>query len=167
MTELSQILMEDEANGSLLILNDQVRGSYLLAQKFEQDKYFWVRPSAGNYQTLPSTASNLGPTSAKLKKQVEERVSLFMRKHAIKDPALIPSSMVYASGSGLDPHIMVNSAILQLERVAKARKLDTEEGRKKILELILKAKTKNSINIFGRECINVLILNQSLDELKT
>ena len=166
ITKGAQLFLNEQAAGSLFILDKQVRGSHLIGQKFEQDKYFWPRPSASDFNPLASGGSHLGPTSKTLQKQIRERQAFLMEKHGLTDPSKIPSGLLFASGSGLDPDLMLSQAVFQLDRVAKARHMDTEEGKKKILNLIYTSKVKKSLNLFGRECVNVLLLNHSLDELQ-
>ena len=160
-----QLLDSKAAGGSLLIIDEQVRGSTLIGQNFKSAKYFWSRPSAGNYNTLPSTGSNLGPTSLKLQKLVEERRAHLMQTHGVTDPNLIPPDLLFASGSGLDPNIIRSAAVFQIERVAKARGKNTPEGHAQLLDLINGALEKKAFNLFGRESVNVLLLNKALDDL--
>src|SRR5450759_4195657 len=130
MTGLAQLGFPSKANGSLIMKDGKIIGSELIGQKFDSTIYFWSRPSAIDYNPIPSGASNLGPTSDKLKKQVSERRILFATKNTIPDTTAIPSEMLFASASGLDPHISQKAALLQVDRVAKARNFNIVEKQK-------------------------------------
>src|SRR6266576_6868016 len=125
----------DKANGSLIVDKDgTVRGSKLLGQGFAGEKYFHPRPSAaGNgYDAANSGGSNLGPTSQKLNDAIKDRVDAYRKENGLSEKEPVPADAVTASGSGLDPHISVRNAELQIPRVAKARGL----SEKKLHELI-------------------------------
>lgn len=152
ITVIAQMTMPNLANGSLVKNGEKVIGSTLIAQKFEGEHYFWPRPSAIDYHPLkPSGGSNLGPTSKKLQEEVEKRKQ--------KYGADAPSDLLYASGSGLDPHISLEAANYQIPRVAKARSIEEEELKK----LIESLKEKKQLGFFGSDYVNVLLLNQALD----
>jgi len=158
ITGLAQLFFPDKANGSLVSRGDQVVGSRLIAQKFEKEGYFWPRPSAVDYNPLPSGGSNLSPIAENLKKAVEERKAKLKAAHAeeTKDP---PPHLLFASASGLDPHISVDSALFQVQRVARARGVTVE----KVQELIDEATQGRQFGIFGEATVNVLMLNMALD----
>lgn len=146
ITLIAQLTMRERANGSLIKIEDKIIGSRLIGQLFKSERYFWGRPSAIDYNPLPSGGSNLGPTSEKLKEEVEER----RRKGEIE----------FGSGSGLDPHITPEEAYRQVERVAKARGLKVEKVRG-----MIKVEPKK-FGFIGEECVNVLELNLALDSSK-
>lgn len=164
ITAVAYLTMPVLSQGSLMVDHGKIIGSELIAQKFSSLTYFWPRPSAVDYNPLPSGGSNLGPTSTLLKKVVEERQEIVAKAHEVKDIQLIPSELVYASGSGLDPHITLSTALFQLDRVATARKLDTK-SKQAVHRLVLSMATSHDLHILGRSCINVLKLNRALDEL--
>jgi potassium-transporting ATPase KdpC subunit len=165
MTGVAQIAFPAKANGSLVIEDGKIIGSWLIGQKFDSSIYFWSRPSAIDYNPIPSGASNLGPTSEKLKKQVEERRKLFATINLIADTSFIPKEMLFASASGLDPHISQEAAILQLTRVAMARNLD--ETQRQILQQLINDKTEGpQFFLFGEQRINVFDLNLALENIK-
>jgi K+-transporting ATPase ATPase C chain len=124
MTGVAQFIFPAKANGSLVEKDGKIIGSQLIGQKFDSSIYFWSRPSAIGYNPIPSGASNYGPTSDTLKKLVTERRVSFAVKNSMTDITIIPEEMIFASGSGLDPHISPEAAMLQLARVATARNLD-------------------------------------------
>lgn len=158
MTVVSQVIFNEEANGSLIIKDGQVVGSKLLAQKFEDPKYFWPRPSAIDYNYLPSGGTNLSPTSSDLRKKVEERnQTLKKRNFNSYDP---PQDLLFASASGVDPHISPESAKYQLRRVAMVRSMEIGEVQK----LIEQTTQDRDWSILGEPTVNVLALNLALDQ---
>jgi potassium-transporting ATPase KdpC subunit len=165
MTGLAQLIFPDKANGSLVKKEGKIIGSGLIGQKFDSSIYFWSRPSAIGYNPIPSGASNYGPTSDTLKKQVTARRILFATKNSITDVMTIPKEMIFASGSGLDPHISPEAAMLQLSRVATARNLD-ETKQQKVRQLIKNMTEKPQFSLFGEPRINVFELNLALDKIR-
>ncbi len=165
MTGVAQLTFPSKANGSLISKDGKIAGSELIGQKFDSSIYFWSRPSAIDYNPIPSGASNLGPTSEKLKEQVAERRRLFATNNSITDTSAIPKEMLFASASGLDPHISPEAALLQLKRVAMARNLN--ETQKQKVEQLIKNKTQGpQFFIFGEPRINVFELNLALDSIR-
>lgn len=159
ITMIVQVAMNQKANGGFLASKETIVGSSLIAQKFESDRYFWPRPSAVDFNPLPSGGSNLGPTSAELKKVVEERrEKMLMTHHSEKDE--IPAELLFASGSGLDPHINVSTAYFQMDRVAKSRAMDKKEIQDLIDSMVINRKW----GFLGEACVNVLQLNMALDQ---
>ncbi|HVJ64495.1 MAG TPA: potassium-transporting ATPase subunit KdpC [Bdellovibrionota bacterium] len=155
ITGVAQLAMPGAANGSLVVRGDRVVGSRLLAQNFQSERYFWPRPSAVDYGTVPSGASNLGPTSERLQRLVLERRTQWTARHG--GPA--PLDMVTTSGSGLDPHISLASARAQIERVARARKIKTSE-----IEHLVEVLGEGASFLWGgTDRVNVLRLNLALD----
>ena len=129
---LGQALFPHRANGSLIVdRHGTPRGSALLGQNFTGQAYFHPRPSAAGqgYDAANSSGSNLGPTSRKLQAAIQERITAYRAEQGLPDTCPVPADAVTASGSGLDPHISVRNAELQMPRVAKARQLDPEKGR--------------------------------------
>jgi K+-transporting ATPase ATPase C chain len=158
---VAQGLFHSQANGSLVSVKGQVIGSSLLAQRFAGPGYFHPRPSAAGdgYDAVNSGGSNLGPTSQKLIDAVKERIAAYRTENILAPGVLIPADAVTASGSGLDPHISLRNALLQAERVAKAREIDKAVIQKKIA-----AYTEGrDLMIFGEPRVNVLMLNLDLD----
>lgn len=164
MTGVAQLAFPTKANGSLIKKDGKIIGSELIGQKFDTTIYFWSRPSAVGYNPIPSGASNYGPTSDTLKKLVTLRRQTFLKQSSIKDINLIPKEMIFASGSGLDPHISPEAAYLQLDRVAGERKLS--ESQKQEVKLLIKNNTDGpQFNLFGETTVNVLKLNIELDKI--
>ena len=161
---ISQLLFRDQANGSLIVSADgSVRGSKLLGQSFSDPKYFHPRPSAaGNgYDATSSGGSNLGPTSRKLNDAIKERLAAYRAENGLSESAAVPTDAVTASGSGLDPHISLQNAELQIPRVLKARGVAEERVR----ELIRQNTNGRDFGVFGEPGVNVLQLNRALDQL--
>jgi len=165
MTGVAQLAFPARANGSLVMKDGKIIGSELIGQKFDSTIYFWSRPSAIDYNPIPSGASNLGPTSDNLKKQVAERRRLFATNNSLADTSAIPKEMLFASASGLDPHISPEAALLQLKRVAMARNLN-ETQKQKVQQLIKDKTEEPQFLLFGEPRINVFELNLSLDSVK-
>jgi potassium-transporting ATPase KdpC subunit len=161
---ISQALFPDKANGSLITDKaGTIRGSRLLGQQFTLEKYFHPRPSAaGNgYDATSSGGSNLGPTSQKLNDAIKDRIAAYRAENGLKETDPVPADAVTTSGSGLDPHISLRNAELQVPRVAKARGLNAE----KILELVRANTDSADLGILGEPGVNVLKLNLTLENL--
>ncbi len=163
VTGIAHLVFPKQAGGSLV--NDQnglVIGSELIGQPFSNPSYFWPRPSATlkfPYNPLASGGSNLGPTNNELKAKIIERQTLLIASGAGKE---LPSDLVMASASGLDPDISVDGALAQIPRIAKETGID--EG--KIKELVLTNIKYPTIYILGSERINVFWLNIGLNQLR-
>lgn len=162
VTGIAQVLFPAQAGGSLLGEPHQPFGSALLGQSNNDPRYFWPRPSATEYTTLPSGGSNLAATSAALAEAVAQRSADFRAAHglAISDP--VPVEMLFASGSGLDPHISPTAARLQTGRVAAARGLDEN----RVAALVEEYVEGPQLGFLGQPRVNVLLLNLALDELE-
>jgi potassium-transporting ATPase KdpC subunit len=165
MTGLSQLSFPSKANGSLITKDGKIIGSELIGQKFDSSIYFWSRPSAIDYNPVPSGASNYGPTSDTLKKLVNSRRISFARMNLIDNMMSVPKEMIFASGSGLDPHISPESALMQVERVALARHFDNSK-KEKILKKIKDLTETPQFLCLGEQRINVLMLNLELNKIQ-
>jgi len=165
MTGLLEVVFPAQADGSLLLQAGKTAGSTLLAQKFTSQKYFWPRPSAADFATLPSGASNLGPTSEALKKAVHDRTLALQTAHGLSASSHVPADLVFASGSGLDPHISPEAANFQLARVAQARGFNPAQIQT-CRALIARLTETPQFGVLGASRVNVLLLNVELDALK-
>jgi potassium-transporting ATPase KdpC subunit len=161
ITGVAQVAMPDKANGSLIYVDGVLVGSELIGQNFTSPGYFHGRPSAFDYEGDESGASNLGPTSAKLMEEIDQRVAQVRQENGLAPDAPIPADMVTASASGLDPDISPENAFLQVSRVAKARGLPELAVR----TLVEKHIESPQFGALGSIHINVLKLNIALDEL--
>ena len=180
---IGQAVFKNKANGSLITAADgtTVLGSSLLGQNFSGKNYFNPRPSAAGaagYDPTSSSGSNLGPTSDKLingqhKKDaagkdvndptnfdgIKDLVAAYRTANGLKDTDPVPADAVTRSGSGMDPHISVANAALQLPRVARERKLDEAAVRR----LVDKYTAGPDLGVFGEARVNTLLLNLALD----
>jgi K+-transporting ATPase ATPase C chain len=169
VTGIASFLLPGKASGSILQRSGQPVGSALLAQRFVGTRYFWPRPSAAddgtNYSTLSSSASNLGPTSSNLAALVRARADRFRAAHELSKEVVIPPEMLFASGSGLDPHISPASARLQIQRVAQARRFGPP-ATDRLRQLVERAIEPPQLGFLGEPRVNVFYLNLKLDELQ-
>lgn len=154
ITGIAQVAFPQKANGSLIKIDEQVVGSSLIGQKFDNPTYFNSRPSAVDYNAIGSGGSNLGPSSKKL----ADRVKADIAKNNLSEN--IPADAVLTSASGLDPHISIENAKLQAQRIAKIRGLQIS----KIDELISNNTDSEFLGIWGQNGVNVLKLNLDLDK---
>lgn len=164
MTGIAQVIYPSRANGSLIMKESKIIGSDLIGQNFDSTIYFWSRPSAIGYNPVPSGASNMGPTSDVLHKQVTSRLDVFARSNSINDKLTIPKEMIFASASGLDPHISPEGALIQVERIANARHLDKLQ-QAKLIRKIKDLTEPAQFLILGEERINVFTLNIELNKI--
>ncbi len=163
---IAQVVFHDKANGSLIERGGKIVGSSLIAQSFNSPQYFQPRPSAAGeigYDGTSSGGSNLGPLSQKLFDQVKERLAKYQEENLLPPGTLVPADAVTASGSGLDPHISVKNAELQMARVAKARGISAAEVKK----IIQQAIEPPDLGFLGEPRVNVLKLNLALDAMTT
>jgi K+-transporting ATPase ATPase C chain len=161
VTAIASVACPARAGGSLVVREGVTVGSALLAQPFTRDRYFWPRPSAAGYATVPSGASNLAPTSAALAAAVTERAAALRQAHQLAADAPVPPELLYASGSGLDPHLSPAAARFQVARVAAARHLPEE----RVAALVDRCVEAPPGRLLGAPAVNVLRLNLALDEL--
>jgi K+-transporting ATPase ATPase C chain len=157
-----QLFFPQKANGSLVLdAGGKPIASTLLGQTFSADKYFNPRPSAAGtgYDSTSSGGSNYGATSQALHDAVKQRVADYRKANNLPDTQLVPADAVTASGSGLDPHISIKNALLQLPRVAKARAM-SEDDLKKLVDHYTDGR---DFGILGEPGVNVVKLNLALD----
>ncbi|HQZ18153.1 MAG TPA: potassium-transporting ATPase subunit KdpC [Vicinamibacteria bacterium] len=163
VTVIAQALFPREASGSLVMREGKAVGSRLIGQSFSDPKYFWGRLSATGpvpYNAATSTGSNFGPVNKALKDAAVARIEA-LRAADPGNSAPVPVDLVTASGSGLDPHISIASALYQAPRVARIRALDA----KAVAAMIETASTGRGLGLFGEPVVNVLELNLALDAL--
>lgn len=161
ITGISQVVFHEKANGSLIVADNKLIGSELIGQKFDSTIYFTSRPSAISYSPLPSGGSNYGLTNLKLKILFDKRRHQFISFNQSDSLAEIPSEMLFASASGLDPHISQMAALLQVDRVAKARNL-SETQKQNLVQSVKDHTEQPQLWVLGEERVNVLLLNLEL-----
>ena len=146
-------------SGEKITVNGKTVGYANVGQKFTDDRYFWGRPSAVDYNAAGSAGSNKATSNPDYLKLVQDRIDSFLVHNPGVNKAQIPAEMVTASGSGLDPNISPASAYLQVARVAGTRALDPGK-----IKVLVDQQIENGI--LGPDIINVLKLNLALDNLK-
>jgi K+-transporting ATPase ATPase C chain len=149
-----------QAEGSLVYQDGKLVGSALIAQQFTGPTYFWPRPSAGTYATIPSGASNLGPTSSTLQSNVAANLKAMRDAHKLAADAPVPADLVYTSASGVDPHVSPEAARFQIHRVALARGVADD----RLSPLVERFVEGPQWGVFGQARVNVLLLNLELDK---
>lgn len=159
MTIITGVLFPNKADGSLLLREGRQIGSDLVGQQFTADRYFWSRPSAVGYNPLPSSGTNLGPTSRVLRDSIAARAARF----GVPVPD-VPADLLEASGSGLDPHISPEAAMFQIDRVLAARGGDSTRH-DDLVRLVETHLEGPQFGLFGERRVNVLRLNLALDSL--
>lgn len=162
---LAQVVFPEKANGSILVKDGKAIGSILIGQPFDSTIYFTSRPSAISYNPLPSGGSNYGLTNKILIKMVNERKYKFINFNQLDSLTEIPSEMLFASASGLDPHISPKAAMLQVDRISKSRNYN-ETQKQQLINLVLHQTEKRQFDLLGEDRINVLLLNIELDKIK-
>jgi K+-transporting ATPase ATPase C chain len=161
ITAAAQVFFPHQANGSLIERNGQVIGSELIGQNFSAPRYFWGRPSATSGSPCNAAASggsNLGPGNPALAAAVAERIAALRAGGAAPEEP-VPVDLVTASGSGLDPHISIAAAKYQVERVARARNLESAA----VGALVERLAVRPLIPGLSEARVNVLSLNLALD----
>ena len=157
MTGLAQAAFPAQANASLMMRDGQIVGSALVAQDFDLPHYAHPRPSANGYDAAASGASNRGPTSAALLADISDRAAAYRE---VNGTTQVPIDAVTASGSGLDPHVSVENALLQARRIAEARGVPVADVRR-VIDALAEGPW---LGLFGEAHVNVLRLNLALDD---
>ncbi|TSD63034.1 K(+)-transporting ATPase subunit C [Inquilinus sp. KBS0705] len=155
-------LSKGQGNGETITVNGKVVGYANVGQSFTQAKYFWGRPSAVAYNAAGSAGSNKGPSNPDYLKDVSNRIDTLLKYHPYLKRGDIPSEMVTASGSGLDPDISPAAANIQIKRIADNRGLTIQQ----VTNLVNQHTEAPLLGLFGPSKVNVLKLNVALDALK-
>ncbi|AQP54658.1 potassium-transporting ATPase subunit C [Vagococcus penaei] len=168
VTGISQIFFAKQANGSLIVENNQVIGSKLIGQEFTAPYYLQSRPSAVNYNVysledkstgkyggVSSGSTNFGPSRQELLTRVKEDKKVLLRKHPTINANRLPNDLLTASASGLDPDISYESALIQLPEIAVASGISEPNLR----QFINQETTDKWLHIFGERRVNVLGVN--------
>jgi potassium-transporting ATPase KdpC subunit len=162
ITGFAKLFGANQGNGKTVTVDGKVVGFEIIGQRFASEKYFNSRPSAVNYNAASTGGSNKGPSNPDYLKQVEERVQEFLKQNPRVKREDIPVDLLTASGGGLDPHISVQAAYIQADRIARVRGVDSE----KVTTLINQHIQKPLGGFLGTTTVNVLQLNIELDKLK-
>lgn len=168
VTGIGQLIFPKQANGSLILVDGKVVGSQLIGQDFKDDCFMKCRPSAvnyniytqeekenGTYTGVASGSQNLAPTNKKLVERVEKDIENFLKKNPNIKKEEIPTDLLTASGSGLDPHISPASAKVQIPALAKATGLTEAE----LTSIVSRHTSGKVLGVFGEETVNVLKVN--------
>ena len=156
----AHIFSPNKGQVELVTLKGKIVGADNVVQAFNKDIYFWGRPSAADYKADASSGSNKGPTNVAYLKDVNTRISTFLKHHPYLKRSEVPAEMVTASGSGLDPDITPESAYVQVRRVAMARNMS-----EKIVKAIVDKQIEKPLwGLFGPAKVNVLKLNVALEK---
>jgi K+-transporting ATPase ATPase C chain len=166
VTAIAQVAFPRQANGSMIVVDGRTVGSSLIGQCFDQEEYFWGRPSAAGvtdsnpcgYDASSSAGSNLGPASQALIDRLAAEVD---RLRAANGNGPVPVDLVTTSASGFDPHISPAAAEYQVARVAKARGLADDAVR----AVVSRHTEQPTLGFLGQARVNVLELNLDLDGL--
>ncbi len=150
-----------KGKGETVEVNGKVVGFQKVGQLFTDSIYFSGRPSAVNYNAAGSGGSNKGPSNPDYLKEVQARVDAFLMQHPYLQKKDVPAELMTASGSGLDPDISPEAALVQVKRIAEVRKISVE----KVKDLVEKNIQEPLLGMFGTEKVNVLKLNIELDQL--
>jgi K+-transporting ATPase ATPase C chain len=164
VTAVAQVVFPHQANGSMIVVNGQTVGSSLIGQCFDQEKYFWGRPSAAGatdanpcgYDASASAGTNLGPTNQALIDRIAAEVD---RQRAANGDGLVPVDLVTTSASGIDPHISPAAAEYQVQRVATARGMSIDDVR----AAVARHTEGPVLGFLGLARVKVLELNLDLD----
>ena len=173
ITGISQIFFPKQSNGSLITVNGTAVGSTLIGQDFTDARFMKCRPSAVNYNTytakdkadgtytgVGSGSKNYAPTNPELKKRVENDIAAFLKANPTVKKSDIPTDLLTASGSGLDPDISPASAAVQIPALAKATGLSEAT----LKEIVKDHTTGKFLGIFGAETVNVLNVNLDISK---
>lgn len=157
---IGQLLFPTQAQGSVVERGGTLIGSALVAQPFVGEGYFQPRPSAAGYDPMALAGSNQARTNAALRQRLDANRAAIARREGV-DPAAVPGDLLTQSGSGIDPHISVPGAAIQVERVARARGL----GRADVERLVAAHTEGPQLGVLGQARVHVLSLNLALDAL--
>lgn len=168
LTGISQLVFANQANGSLIAINGEIVGSTLIGQDFTDPRFMKGRPSAvkyntytledkenGNYTGVSSGSNNYAPSNEELVNRVKDDINEFLMSNPSIKIEDIPTDLLSASGSGLDPHISPKSALVQIPAISKSTNLSED----RLIEIVNENSKEKLFGIFGEETVNVLKVN--------
>jgi K+-transporting ATPase ATPase C chain len=177
LSGISQLLFPGQAKGNLLTVEGKTLGAKYVGQEFNQAYYMWSRPSAVHYNVyveaedgkkyypdktefegIGSGSENYAPSNPALTERIQKDLDRFLALNPNVKKEDIPADLLTASGSGLDPHISPQAALIQIPRIAEASGLSEEE----IRSIVEQHTQKKLLGIFGEETVNVLEVNIAL-----
>jgi K+-transporting ATPase ATPase C chain len=162
MFGIGKAVASNGGSGEVIEAKGRVVGYARIGQNFSEDRYFWSRPSAVGYNAAGSAGSNKGPSNPDYLATVQARLDTFLVHNPGVGANQVPSELITASGSGLDPDISPKGALVQVARIAKVRNLNVKD-----LEMLVVQQTEEPLlGLFGTARVNVLKLNLALDNLK-
>lgn len=162
MLGVGKVVAPNGGKGETVVANGRVAGYRRVGQNFDEDRYFWSRPSAVGYNAAGSAGSNKGPGNPDYLATVHARLDTFLAHNPGIRASQVPAELVTASGSGLDPHLSPQGALVQVARIAKVRGLSDERLR----QLVAEHTEGPLLGLFGPPTVNVLELNLALDQLR-
>lgn len=161
-TGAAQLLMPDQANGSLLKDGTgKVVGSELIGQNFKDPKFFQGRVSSIENNGAGSGSNNYAPSNPDLIERTKASIEAWKQNNPDVPVSEVPIDLVTNSGSGLDPHISPKSAEVQIPRIGKLTGISENELQKLVDEHV----EGRDLGVFGEPRVNVLKLNLALSEL--
>ncbi|MBO2535590.1 potassium-transporting ATPase subunit KdpC [Rummeliibacillus suwonensis] len=170
VTALAQLAFHDQANGSLIKIDNRVVGSKLIGQNYKNPAHFISRVSSVNYNIyekndtkyagVSSGNFNYAPSNPELTKRITNSVDEFLKENPTVSRTDIPADLMTSSGSGLDPHISIAAAEIQIDRIAAASHLSKEE----IQDIIRKTTSQKTFGVLGEDKMNVLEANILIDQ---
>jgi K+-transporting ATPase ATPase C chain len=155
VTIAAQVAFPDQATGSLVLDRGRIVGSRLIGQAANGPGWFWPRPSAVNWNAAGSGGANLAPVTLPQRQARADRAAT-LRTSGIQ--GTLPADLVTASGSGLDPHLSPEAALIQVPRIAAAHGLDPGRLRR----LVAERTEPPQFGLLGAKRVNVLELNRAL-----
>jgi len=158
-TGIGNLAWHQASQGDLVKLNGKIVGSKLIGQSFSSKKYFHPRPSSKDYDAMNSGSANLSPENEKITRRATEILEKLKEEGVSSEE--VPVSFVTESGSALDPHIVPESAYLQVPRVSEA----TGIGPKRLGELVKNLTRGKFLGLYGQKRVNVLKLNMEIEKI--
>ncbi|MFA6572036.1 MAG: potassium-transporting ATPase subunit KdpC [Bacteroidota bacterium] len=164
ITGFAQLFYPNKSSGSMIYEKNKILGSELIGQGFTKPEFFWGRPSAIANNPMPSGGSNLSPVGKVFKEQFKARVDAIRKYHGNTGVNQIPKDLLFASASGVDPHISPDAALFQVVRIVEARHLNSVQ-KEQLIKIIQNSIENPDLFILGEPRVKVLKLNIKLKGL--